>query len=71
MALVFGSFLLINFRQNEKVNWARIQAIPQIEQLSNEMRYTEAYQIAVEAEKYLPKDSQLEKFRLSSKEGCL
>jgi class 3 adenylate cyclase/predicted esterase len=59
MALIFGSLFLVNLRQNTKVNWARQELLPQIKRLSEENKFIEAYNLAYEAEKYIPDDSML------------
>jgi TolB-like protein len=57
--LLLSLFLGWYINRNAKIRWAKEQAIPEIEQLSNEMNYTSAYQIAVKAEKFIPKNHQL------------
>ena len=56
MAIVFGSFLFINFRNNTKVKWAREEAIIQIEQYIEHEQLKRAFHLAKEAEKYIPND---------------
>lgn len=43
-------------RYNSKVNWARSEALPRIAKLSEQNKNGEAYALAVEAERYVPKD---------------
>lgn len=45
-----------------RVRWAREQALPQIAQLVEEEKVGEAYTLAVQAERYLPRDPMLAKF---------
>ena len=47
--------------RRSKINWAREQAIPEIEQLHNEINYAAAYRIALKAEEYIPDDPKLVK----------
>lgn len=61
MALVFGSFLFISFRNNTRVKWAREEAIIEIEQLIEKEQFKTAYHIAEEAEKYIPDDPLLKR----------
>ena len=60
MALIFGSLFLVNLRQNTKVNWARQELLPQIKRLYEENNLNKAYNLAYEAEKYIPNDSMLQ-----------
>jgi len=55
-AIIFGSFLFINFRNNTKVKWAREEAIIQIEKHIELEQFKQAFNLAVEAEKYIPND---------------
>ena len=41
---------------DSKVNWARTEALPRIAQLSEQNKNGEAYALAVEAERYVPRD---------------
>ena len=43
-------------RQNQKVRWAREQAIPQIERLNEREQYVDAYLLAAKAKAILPND---------------
>jgi len=45
--------------RSAKIRWAREQAIPEIEQLYGEFNYTSAFQIALEAAKYIPEEHRL------------
>jgi len=56
MAIAFGSFLFINFRNDTKVKWAREEAIIQIEKHIEKEEFKQAFNLAKEAEKYIPKD---------------
>jgi len=60
MALIFGSLFLVNQRQNSKVDLARQELLPQIRRMSEENNFTKAYNLAYEAEKYIPNDSMLQ-----------
>ena len=62
MALVYGSFLIINSKENTKQDWARQSALLEIERLIDQEKYKQAYDLAIEAEQYIPGDSML--FRL-------
>lgn len=58
--LIIG-FLGKNFITQQKgKKWAREEAIPQIENLKDQSNFHDAYMLALEAEKYLKKDSGLE-----------
>jgi eukaryotic-like serine/threonine-protein kinase len=54
-----------------KVRWARNQALPEIAQLIEHERVGEAYALAVQAERYIPRDPMLAKFwpNISSSES--
>jgi class 3 adenylate cyclase len=56
MAIAFGSFLFVNFRNNTKVKWAREEAIIQIEKHIEQAELKQAFNLAKEAEKYIPND---------------
>ncbi len=43
-------------RQNERIRWAREQALPQIDRLSEREEYVAAFQLAQEAKRYIPTD---------------
>ena len=43
-------------RQNARTRWARQQALPQIDQLSEREEYAEAFAIAQQARQYIPND---------------
>ena len=43
-------------RQNARTRWAREQALPQIEQLSEREQYAEAFAVAQQAKQYIPND---------------
>ena len=60
MALIFGSMLIINMRQNPNVTWARQEALPKIQQLIDDDDFKEAFDLALEADKYIPNDSILQ-----------
>jgi formylglycine-generating enzyme required for sulfatase activity/dienelactone hydrolase len=49
------------WRHHAKVAWATNQALPQIAQLIDDEKYGDAYALAVEAERYIPKDPKLQK----------
>jgi formylglycine-generating enzyme required for sulfatase activity/dienelactone hydrolase len=48
------------FSRQSKIRWAQEVAIPEIERLSDEDSYPTAYQIALEAAKYIPDNQTLE-----------
>jgi class 3 adenylate cyclase len=60
MALIFGSMLIINMRQNPNISWARQEALPKIQQLIDDDDFKEAFDLALEADKYIPNDSILQ-----------
>jgi hypothetical protein len=62
MALIFGSMLIINMRQNPRITWARQEALPKIQQLIDDGDFKEAFDLALEAEKYIPNDSILQQY---------
>jgi eukaryotic-like serine/threonine-protein kinase len=47
------------FNRQSKIHWARNVALPKIKELSEGWNFVETYRLAVEAEKYIPKDPQL------------
>jgi eukaryotic-like serine/threonine-protein kinase len=49
------------WHHNAKVNWATTEALPQIMQLVELDNYRDAYALAVQAERYIPHNPQLEK----------
>lgn len=59
LAVVWGATWLV--RRNARVRWAREQAIPEIARLAENMRATEAYRLARQAELYVPNDPMLQK----------
>ncbi|HEX9119551.1 MAG TPA: serine/threonine-protein kinase [Terriglobales bacterium] len=59
LAVVLGATWLV--RRNARVRWAREQAIPEIARLAENMRATEAYRLARQAELYVPNDPMLQK----------
>ncbi len=48
-------------RRQARIHWAREQALPQIIQLIDNSKYTAAYALAEQAEKYIPADPALER----------
>jgi dienelactone hydrolase len=68
IALLFGSIWWFVNRQS-KIRWAIDEALPEIERLveASWRDYTEAYELAVEAEQYIPDDPRLQElFEASS-----
>jgi class 3 adenylate cyclase len=61
MAVAFGSFLFISFRNSAKVKWAREEAIIKIEELIETEQIKQAFQLGEEAEKYIPNDPLLKR----------
>ncbi|MCK5206537.1 MAG: formylglycine-generating enzyme family protein, partial [Cyclobacteriaceae bacterium] len=59
MSLAFGSFLFISLKNNQKVQWARQEALPKIQRLIDKKNSKEAFELALKAEKYIPNDSML------------
>ncbi len=59
--LAVGLFATWFFKHNAKIHWAKEQAIPQIIQLVDVIRYPEAFALAQEAERYIPDDPMLRK----------
>jgi len=57
--LVAGSLWITN--RAKKVRWAREVALPQIARLADQERFAEAYSLAAQAERFLPKDPILTK----------
>jgi eukaryotic-like serine/threonine-protein kinase len=60
--LMLVSFLGWWIRHSSRVRWARDQAVPQIAQLIEQEKLGEAYDLAVQAERYIPQDQVLAKF---------
>ena len=46
---------------NSKVQWAKEKALPEIQRLSDEEQFDQAYSLASQAEKYIPEDAALVK----------
>jgi len=69
MAVAFGSFLFVSLKNNQKVQWARQEALPKIERLLDQGENREAFKLALEAEKYILNDSMLHRLwpRMSGK----
>lgn len=57
--LVLSFFGVRYVRQSAKIQWARKWAIPEINRAVEELKYNEAYNIAKEAEKFIPNDAML------------
>ncbi len=55
--LIIGTGWLIH-RKN-RTRWATYQALPEIERLAKEPSYTESYNLALKAEKYIPENPEL------------
>ncbi len=49
-------------QHRSRVRWAKEQALPQIAQLVDEENFGKAYEVAVQAERYIPHDEALAKF---------
>ncbi|MGE5327429.1 MAG: protein kinase domain-containing protein [Deltaproteobacteria bacterium] len=49
------------YRRQQKIHWAKEQAIPQIEQLVDKDKYFQAFELAHDAERYIPGDPALER----------
>jgi eukaryotic-like serine/threonine-protein kinase len=62
--LILGSLMGWLFHRQAKISWARGEMLPKIQQLKEAgwEHYVEAYKLAVEAEKYLPRDPELSEF---------
>ena len=60
--LLLGSLSSWWLHSSYETRWARSQALPQIAQLIEHDRFSEAYGLAVRAEKYIPDDPILRKF---------
>ena len=52
-----------SFWQTSRVNWARLVAMPQIEQLLDEGRSCAAFRLVRRAERYLPNDPEIDRIR--------
>jgi len=60
--LLLGSLLGWWLHRSSKIQWAREQALPQIDQLIKNEKPGEAYALAVQAERYIPHDPMLAKY---------
>ena len=60
--LMTGSVAAWWIHHSHKVQWARTHALPQIAQLIDDGKVGEAYDLAVQAERYIPHDPMLVKF---------
>jgi Sulfatase-modifying factor enzyme 1 len=59
IAILLAAFLFINHRTN--VKWAKEKAVPEIYELADAGKYTDAFVLAKQAEKYIPDDPKLKK----------
>ena len=59
LLVALGFFVLHLVRQNSQVRWARLTAVPEIAQLIEEEKYAYAFDLAVRAERIIPKDPAL------------
>lgn len=59
LAILIAAFLFINHRT--KVKWAVGKALPKIYELADVGKYTDAFVLAKQAEKYIPDDPKLKK----------
>jgi serine/threonine protein kinase len=57
LALATVAYMYLS--RQSKIRWAMFQAIPQIEALADQDEYTAAYELVLEAEKYLPGDQRI------------
>jgi AraC-like DNA-binding protein/dienelactone hydrolase len=48
-----------SIHRKNRIRWATYQALPEIERLLKEPRYTESYNLALKAEKYIPENTEL------------
>ena len=64
IVLIIGLGSLIGWwlHHSSRVRWAREQALPEISHLIDQDKTSEAYALAVQAERYIPHDPSLEKF---------
>jgi serine/threonine protein kinase/dienelactone hydrolase len=61
LAIITSAYLYFN--RQSKVRWAMFQAIPQIEELTDQDEYTAAYKLVLEAEKYIPGDQRISELK--------
>ncbi len=63
VAIIFGLALVAFWlvRRNARIQWARNEAVPRASDLVDRGRYTEAFQLAERAERYIPSDPVLRK----------
>lgn len=59
LIVITGAALILNYRSN--IKWAKNEGLQDIERLFSEGEYTQAFHIAKKAEKYIPKDTVLQK----------
>jgi len=59
--LAAGSLSAWWLQRSSRARWARAQALPQIAQLIEQKKVSEAYALAVQAERYIPDDPMLRK----------
>ncbi len=59
LLLIIIVFLVWYSNRRSNIEWAYGEALPQIEQLIRNWKFTEAFHLAEEAEKYIPRDSML------------
>ena len=60
--LLLVSFFGWRLQRSFKAQWARTQALPEIARLIEQEKFSEAYAMADEAEKYIPEEPMLSKF---------
>ncbi len=59
LAMVVAATWLV--RRNAHLRWASAEALPQIGELAEQMRYVDAFKLAVQADRYIPDDPVLRK----------
>jgi len=62
LLLLLGSFAGWRLQRSFKAQWARTQVLPKIAPLIEQEKFGEAYDLAVQAEKYIPDDPMLRNF---------
>jgi serine/threonine protein kinase len=60
--LIILSGFALWIQHSSRVFWARNHAVPQIAKLAEEERFGEAYALAIQAERYIPRDPMLAKY---------
>jgi dienelactone hydrolase len=70
ISIILGTLIILSslaffLYRHSKVKWAREEALPEIERLSNELKMTEAFNLFQKAEKYILQDPKFKELALN------